>query len=153
MTQLKGGTQWEQPYILTYDTSLSQLQRKACGSLATQSGTHSFCPRHHVSNIPGQNMSCSRLAGNPVPQPRFSSLWKDSEWSEWSVPTGVSFPSSVVASATAFDKIKGLALHSEKGTSTDRSCLPPGLFWTESSNSSQDVCSLCCKFWQSLIFL
>lgn len=127
MTQLKGGTQWEQPHILTYDTSFSQLQRKAYGSLATQSDTHTFCPRHHISNVWGQNMSCSRLEDKTVPQPRSSSLWRTVS-SQGAQLLPVSFPPLVLASAPAFGKIKGLALHSEKGTSTDRSTLPPGLF-------------------------
>lgn len=78
-TQMRGGSQWEQlPYAVSWHMLPShKLQRKAYGSSATQSGTHTFCPRHHVSNLPRWKMTCSRLAGDPLTQPRFYFLWKN----------------------------------------------------------------------------
>lgn len=83
--QLRGGTQWELlPYAVSWHKLPShKLQRKAYGSLATQLSTHSFCPRHHISSLPGQKMGCWRLAGDPLTRPRFSFLWKKMHGAQW----------------------------------------------------------------------
>lgn len=126
-----------------------KLQRKAYGSLATQRGTHTFCPRHCVSSLPGQKMACSRLAGNPLTQSRFSFLRKKMHGAQRVVrePTPCKSLRSISHSSARIwhclwqkKKKKSLAFHTEEPCLqaapwpglTTVGFLPSGFFWADS---------------------
>lgn len=129
MIQMKGGTQWEQPRILSHDTYFLLTAPKKSLWIISLSVRHShFLPQASCFQCTRTKYGMLKTGRQLLPQPRFSFLWETaSGQGAQFLQESEAFPPSVLASATALDKLKGLALHSEKGTSTDRSCLPPWL--------------------------